>query len=329
MNLSKKEVVVITGATAGVGRATAREFARLGHPIGLLARDEGRLKATKEEIERRGGRAHAVSTDVADAARVERAAVEIEEELGTIGIWVNNAMSTVFARTVDVTPDEYRRATEVTYLGTVHGTMAALKRMWPRNHGCIVQVGSALAYRAIPLQAAYCGAKHAIRGFTDSLRTELLHENKNISISMVQLPAMNTPQFAWCRSKLPKHPQPVSPIFQPEVAARGIVQAVLTGRREILVGGPTMRAIWGNTCAPGFADQYLAEHGYESQQTDEPMSSQREGNLFKPVPGDYAAHGSFDDRSLDSAWEFPPRHRAISIAAAGAAGVICGLFLGR
>jgi NAD(P)-dependent dehydrogenase (short-subunit alcohol dehydrogenase family) len=242
----KPEVVVITGASAGVGRATVRAFAREGAHIGLIARASEGLENACREVELAGGRAVAVPTDVADPDQVEAAAERIERELGPIDVWVNDAMTTIFARFVDISAAEFKRATEVTYLGAVYGTMSALRRMWPRNRGTIVQVGSALAYRSIPLQAPYCGAKHAIAGFTDSIRCEIFHERRDIHITMVQLPAMNTPQFNWCRTKLPRHPQPVPPIFEPEVASEAIVWAARHRRREVYVGGPTVQAIWAN-----------------------------------------------------------------------------------
>jgi NAD(P)-dependent dehydrogenase (short-subunit alcohol dehydrogenase family) len=243
---TRPQVVVITGASAGVGRAAALAFAKRGARIGLLARDPLGLEDARREVESLGGRAIAVPTDVADAAQVEAAAEEVEAQLGEIDVWVNNAMSTVFARFVEIEPDEFKRATDVTYLGAVHGTMAALKRMLPRDHGAVVQVGSALSYRAIPLQSAYCGAKFAMRGFTDALRTELLHDGSNVWVTMVQLPAVNTPQFDWCRSKLPKHPQPVPPIYQPEVAGEAVYWAAQHRRREVVVGFSSMKAIVGN-----------------------------------------------------------------------------------
>jgi short-subunit dehydrogenase len=244
----KKSVrtVVVTGASAGVGRATIREFAREGAQVALLARNTEGLHAAAREVNELGGRGLAIPVDVAVADQIEAAAARVESELGPIDVWVNNAMTTVFARFADLTPAEFKRATEVTYLGTVYGTMSALRRMLPRDAGHIVQVGSALAYRSIPLQAPYCGAKHAIAGFTDSLRTELIHDHKNIHLTMVQLPAMNTPQFSWCRSKMPHHPMPVPPIFQPEVAAERIVWASHHTRREVFVGTPTVIAIEAN-----------------------------------------------------------------------------------
>ena len=239
--------------------------------------------------------------DVADADQVEAATARIENELGPIEVWVNNAMTTVFAPVAETPPSEFKRATEVTYLGTVYGTMAALRRMLPRNEGRIIQVGSALAYRWIPLQAAYCGAKHAIAGFTDSLRTELIHDGKNIHLTMVQLPAMNTPQFTWCRSRMPRHPQPVPPIFQPEVAAERIVWASHHNRREVFVGVPTVVAIEANKVAPGRADYYLGRTGFDSQQTNEAVSKNRADNLFEPVPGDFGAHGVFGQQAHEAA----------------------------
>jgi len=294
-------VVVVTGASAGVGRATVRAFAREGAHIGLLARETEGLHNAAREVNQLGGKGLALPTDVSNADHVEAAAARIEAELGPIDVWVNNAMTTVFARVTDVTPAEFKRATEVTYLGTVYGTMAALRRMMPRNSGRIIQVGSALAYRSIPLQSAYCGAKHAIAGFTDSLRTELIHDHKHIHLTMVQLPAMNTPQFTWCRSKMPRHPQPVPPIFQPEVAAERIVWASHHNRREVFVGLPTVLAIEANKIAPGIADQYLGRTGFDSQQTAEPVSPNRPDNLFEPIPGDFGAHGVFGNIAHEEA----------------------------
>ncbi|HLK65669.1 MAG TPA: SDR family oxidoreductase [Bryobacteraceae bacterium] len=278
-------VIVVTGASAGVGRGTVRAFAREGAQVGLIARDTEGLHAAAREVDELGGKSLAVPADVADADQVENAAARIETELGPIQVWVNNAMTTVFARVADVTPAEFKRATEVTYLGTVYGTMAALRRMLPRNWGRIIQVGSALAYRSIPLQAAYCGAKHAIAGFTDSLRTELIHDGKNIHLTMVQLPAMNTPQFSWCRSKMPKRPQPVPPIFQPEVAAERIVWASHHQRREVFVGVPTVIAIQANKLAHALADHYLGRTGFDSQQTQESALKDRPDNLFRTRAG--------------------------------------------
>jgi NADP-dependent 3-hydroxy acid dehydrogenase YdfG len=305
-----REIVVITGASAGVGRATAHAFAKRGAHIGLLARGTEALDGARAEVEALGGRAVAVPTDVANAEQVEKAASMVEKEFGPIDIWINNAMTTVFAPLREITPEEFRRATEVTYLGTVYGTMASLRRMLQRDRGAIVQVGSALAYRSIPLQAPYCGAKHAIRGFTDSLRSELIHDHSKIHLTMVQLPAMNTPQFSWCRTRLPRHPQPVPPIYQPEVAAEAIVWAAHHRRREVNVGSSTDKAIWGNKVAPGALDWYLAHFAYDAQQTSAPIDPNRSDNLFEPVPGDFGTHGIFDSaartKSLQ-AWEITHR----------------------
>jgi len=313
-------VVAITGASAGVGRAAAGAFARKGYSVGVLARDPERLEATRRELEQQGTRAFALSVDVADVAAVEHAAGRIEEELGPIDVWVNNAMATVFAPFCDTEPEEFRRATEVTYLGSVWGTMAALRRMRARNRGVIVQVGSALAYRGIPLQAAYCGSKHALQGFLESLRTELMHDGSDVRLTMVQLPAVNTPQFSWSRAKMPRHPQPVPPIFQPEVAAEAIVWVAENPRRELMVGWPTVKAILGNAVAPGLADHYLAADGYEAQQTSTPLNGERAGNLFEPVPGNPGAHGPFDAQAKPrSAQLWASRHRRLlGVAGAGA-----------
>jgi len=273
------------------------EFARQGAHLGLIARGRERLEAAKREVEELGGKAVVLAADVADAKQVDEAAERAEQELGPIDVWVNDAMTTIFAPFLEITPDEFKRATEVTYLGQVYGTMAALKRMHARNRGTIIQVGSALAYRSIPLQSPYCGAKHAIVGFTDSIRSELIHNGSAVHITAVMLPAMNTPQFSWCRTRLPRHPQPVPPIYQPEVAARAIVWAATHKRREVYVGWPTVEAIYGQEVAPSFADHYLARHGFSGQQTSEPVSPDRPDNLFEPVEGQYAAHGIFDNRA--------------------------------
>jgi NAD(P)-dependent dehydrogenase (short-subunit alcohol dehydrogenase family) len=317
---NSRRVVVVTGASAGVGRATVRVFAREGAQVGLIARDTEGLHVAAREVSESGGKGLAAPADVADAAQVEAAAERIERELGPIDVWVNNAMTTIFGRVADVTPEEFKRATEVTYLGTVYGTMAALKRMMSRNSGKIIQVGSALAYRSIPLQAAYCGAKHAIAGFTDSLRTELIHDNRNIHLTMVQLPAMNTPQFTWCRSKMPRHPQPVPPIFQPEVAAERIVWASHHNRREVFVGVPTVVAIEGNKVAPGVADRYLGHTGFDSQQTREEVPKDRPDNLFEPLPGDFGAHGIFGQQAHEAAaTTWLAGHKGVSALAGAAA----------
>ena len=294
-----RQVVVITGASAGVGRATAIAFAREGASIGLIARGQAGLDGARREVEAVGGRAVVVVADVADPGAVERAAATIEQELGPIDVWVNNAMVSVFAPVKEITPEEFRRVTEVTYLGVVYGTMAALERMRARNRGVIIQVGSALAFRAIPLQSAYCGAKHAIKGFTESLRSELLHDRSNVRIAMVQMPALNTPQFTWSTSRLPKHPQPVPPIFQPEVAARAIVWASRHDRPQLVVGAPTSLAILGEKIAPGLLDRFLAKTNYDAQQIDLPFDLDRPANLWEPVDAeiDRGTHGPFDDRS--------------------------------
>ena len=305
------DVVVITGASAGVGRATAWAFAKQGARIGLLARGQEGLDATCREVRALGGTALAIPTDVADADQVEAAAAQVEQELGPIRVWVNNAMATVFSPIKETSPKEFKRATEVTYLGAVYGTMAALKRMLPRDAGSIVQVGSALVYRSIPLQAAYCGAKHGLKGFTDSLRTELLHDGSHIHLTMVQLPALNTPQFSWSKTRMPRQPQPVPPIFQPEVAADAIVWAAYHKRREVHVGLPTVKAIWGQKFIPGFLDRYLARTGYDAQQTPAYLPANRADNLFAPVQGDHGAHGMFDHRSQSQSaqlWVTKNRH---------------------
>ena len=321
---NRREVVVITGASAGVGRATTREFARNGARIGIIARDPDRLQQTKEEVERLGGEALVLPLDVADAAKVDEAAAKVEQEFGPIDVWVNNAMVTVFSPVKDMKADEYRRVTEVTYLGVVNGTLAALHRMLPRDRGKIVQVGSALAYRAIPLQSAYCASKHAIQGFTESLRSELYHDKSNVSVTMVQMPALNTPQFNWTRNHLPHRPQPVPPIFQPEVAGEAIYWAAHHERPEIYVGMPTEKAIWGNRIMPRVLDHYLADNGFSSQITDEPDDPNRPDNLFDPVKGDYSARGRFDDKAKTSSPQlWATLHRgpiAIGVGVAAAAG---------
>lgn len=324
MAQSQKQTVVITGASAGVGRATVREFARAGARIGLLARGVARLEAAANEVRDLGGAALPVPTDVAYADQVEAAAEKIEKELGPIDIWVNNAMVTVFSRFADLSHEEFHRVTEVTYLGCVYGTMSALRRMLARDSGCIVQVGSALAYRSIPLQAAYCGAKHAIVGFTDSIRSELLHGGSKVRITAVHLPAMNTPQFNWCRTHLPRQPQPVPPIYEPEVAARAIVAAARSHHREVFVGAPTVVAVEGTKFVPSIADKYLADTGFDSQMTSEPIAADRKDNLFDPVEGDYGAHGHFATNGKQinrSAWtsSFPSRTLLASAMGVGAA----------
>lgn len=325
------EVVVITGASAGVGRATARAFARQKARIGLLARGLDGLKATQREVESLGGRAIVIPADVANAEQVEEAAEIMEREFGPIDVWINNAMVSVFSPVKEMTPDDYKRVTEVTYLGVVYGTLAALKRMLLRDRGVIIQVGSALAYRGIPLQSAYCAAKHAIQGFNDSLRSELIHDKSNVRVTMVQLPAMNTPQFSWVKSRLPRKPQPVPPIYQPEIGAEAILFLAHNNRREMYVGYPTVEAIVGDKIAPAFADWYLAKSGYDAQQTDEPVDSDRQDNLWKPVPGDHGAHGTFGDSAAKSSpqlWANTNR-RWLAIGGAGLIGLTIGLLLKR
>lgn len=297
------KVVVVTGASAGVGRATVREFAKKKYKIGLIARGEEGLNETKQEVEDFGGQAIVIPADVADAQQMENAAARVEETFGPIDIWVNNAMTSVFSPVKDMQPEEYRRVTEVTYLGQVYGTLAALKRMLPRNKGSIVLVGSALAYRGIPLQSSYCAAKHATQGFFDSLRTELLHDKSNVNVTMVQLPALNTPQFSWVKSRLPQKARPMGKIYQPEVAAKAIVYASEHKRREMYVGTTTIQAIVGNKLFPWLGDLVLAKNGFKGQQTDEPENPQREHNLWEPVKGKHKAHGDFDDQATDKSPE--------------------------
>jgi NAD(P)-dependent dehydrogenase (short-subunit alcohol dehydrogenase family) len=323
MRDTQRQVVAVTGASGGVGRAVAHAFARRGARVGLLARGEPGLQAAAREVQELGGEALVLPTDVADADAVEAAAARVEERFGPLDVWVNDAMATIFAPFTEVSAEEYARATQVTYLGTVHGTMAALRRMKPRDHGTVVQVGSALAYRAIPLQSVYCGAKFAIRGFTDSVRTELMHDGSSVWITMVQLPGLNTPQFSWCRSRLPRHPQPVPPIYQPEVPAEAVVWASRHRRRELRVGGSATSVIFANKLAAPLADRYLARTGYDSQQMpDRPVPADRPDNLFAPVPEHAATHGIFDDGAKSrSAQLWATTHRAPLAAAALAAGL--------
>ena len=321
-NGTAEKVVVVTGASAGVGRATVRAFARQGCAVGCIARGTEGLEAAAREVRKEGSRALAVPADVADAEAVERAADRIERELGPIDVWVNVAMTTVYAPFAHITAAEYKRATEVTYLGYVYGTMAALHRMQQRNSGTIVQVGSALSYRAIPLQSPYCGAKFAIRGFTDALRSELLHDGSNIHITMVQMPALNTPQFNWGRNKLPRRPQPVPPIFQPEAAANAIVFASTARMREVWVGSSTFKAVLANKLVPGFLDRYLARYGYESQMSSEPALKDAPDNLFKPIEGDFGAHGRFDQEALPAADMRSPALSDLAIAGGAMLGAL-------
>jgi short-subunit dehydrogenase len=320
------EVVVVTGAGKGVGRAVVRRFARPGVSIGLVGRGEQALEAARREVEQAGGRALVVPADVADARAVDGAATAVEERLGDIDIWVNNAMTTVFAFFDDIEPEEFERATKVTYLGTVWGTRAALARMLPRDRGTIVQVGSAMAYRGIPLQSPYCGAKQAIKGFEQSLRTELRNRGSNVHLTMVQLPGLNTPQFDHCRSKMPEHPMPVPPIYQPEVAANAVHWAARHRRREVYVGVPTVYTILGSKVAPWLAERYLARTAVGGQQMNgqPPEAQNRDGNLFEPDAGDPGAHGRFDEqahgRSLQ--WWASRHRRALAAGAAAAAGAV-------
>lgn len=300
----KDKVVVITGASAGVGRATARLFAQRGAHIGLLARGKDGLEAARQEVKIAGRNALVVPTDVADPEQVESAAARVEDQLGPIDIWINNAMASVFSPIKEMSPEDFKRVTDVTYLGYVYGTLSALRRMQPRDRGVIVQVGSALAYRGIPLQSAYCAAKHAVQGFMESLRSELIHDNSNVHVTMVHLPATNTPQFSWVKTRLPRKPQPVPPIYQPEVAAEAIYYVATHKRRDLWLGYPTVKTILGNRLVPWYVDRYLAKMGYDSQQYDGPVEPDRQNNLWEPVPGDHGAHGDFDQRATDFSPQF-------------------------
>ena len=327
-------VVVVTGSSGGIGRASARAFADGGADLALLARGEVGLAAAAEEVRAAGARALPIEVDVADHRAVEAAAARIERELGPIEVWVNVAFTSVFARFADIEPEEFRRVTEVTYLGYVYGTRAALRRMLPRDRGTIVQVGSALAYRGIPLQSPYCGAKHAIQGFHESLRTELLHDRSGVRVTMVQMPAVNTPQFDWVRSRLPRQAQPVPPIYQPEVAAGAVVYAAdHPGRREYWVGGSTAATLLANAVAPGLLDRYLARTGFDSQQTGRPRAQDQPENLWRPADGpdghDFGAHGRFDARShRHSPQVWAARHRGL-LGAVGGAAVAAGALVRR
>ena len=321
-------VVVVTGASGGIGRAVARAFGAKGDRVGLLARGETGLDGAVKDIERAGGQALAIPTDVAEYGQVEAAAEQVTGTLGPIDIWVNVAFASVFAPFTQIRPEEFKRVTEVSYLGYVYGTRAALDRMLARDQGTIVQVGSTLAYRGIPLQTAYCGAKHAIQGFTEALRCELLHQGSRVRITMVQLPAVNTPQFDWVLNRLPNHPRPVPPVYQPEVAARAVVHAAdHPRRREYWVGGSTVGTLVANKLAPGLLDRYLARTGYEAQQTDQPADPGRPVNLWEPVDGrggrDFGGHGAFDDEAANRSLQAWVGRRPGLAAAAG--GLLAGL----
>jgi NAD(P)-dependent dehydrogenase (short-subunit alcohol dehydrogenase family) len=318
-----RKVVVVTGASAGVGRATARAFGQRGDRVGLIARGTESLEGAAREVSEAGGEPLIVPADIARYEQVDAAAQTVERELGPIDVWVNNAMTTVFAPFAEIEPEEFARATEVTYLGVVWGTHSALRLMRPRDRGTVVQVGSALAFRGIPLQSAYCGAKHAIKGFTESVRSELLHDSSQVHLTMVQLPALNTPQFEMGRTKMDRHPQPVPPIYEPEVAANAIVWASEHRRRQIYVGWPTVKTIWGNRLFPALADLYLARTGFKSQLTDQSLNGGREGNLFAPMPGDHGTRGRFNDsRRRSVQLVLAKHHRALAGAAGAALGAI-------
>jgi len=329
------QTVVITGASAGIARATARIYGARGASVGLIARGQAGLDGAAADVRDAGGTALAISADVADYEQVDEAAGRFEAELGPIDVWINVAFTSVFAPFEEIKPEEFRRVTDVSYLGFVHGTMAALKRMRPRDQGTIVQVGSALSERSIPLQSAYCGAKHAINGFTSSLRCELLHDGSHVRVTVVQMPAVNTPQFSWVKSRLPRDPQPVPPIYQPEVAARGIVYAAdHPGRREYWVGASTVATLAANKFAPALLDRYLARTGYQSQQTSEPAEPGRPDNLMQPVDqprgSDHGAHGSFDGRShARSAQLWMSHHPALCALAGGGAAAAATLLARR
>ena len=318
-------VIVVTGASAGIGRATAGEFAKPGARIALLARGLRGLEAAAHEVEARGGEALVLPTDVADESQVESAAAQVEEQWGGIDVWVNNAMATIFGPIASLTGDEIKRATEVTYLGAVYGTLAALKRMRSRNRGTIVQVGSALAYRAIPLQAPYCAAKHALRGFTDSLRSELLHDGSRIHVTMVHLSAFNTPQFDWACNKVGQRPMPVPPIFQPELAARAIVWAAQHRRRELFVGWPAVKAVYANKVVPGVVDRVLAKRGYDGQITPERVPEDACSNLYHECDIDPGAHGRFDRQAQTGSWQWLATSNRV-LTGAVALGVLAGAF---
>ncbi|MEU5837954.1 SDR family oxidoreductase [Streptomyces diacarni] len=321
------QVVVVTGASGGVGRATARAFGARGARVALVARGEEGLARAADDVRDAGGTALPLDIDVSDHTAVDAAAERIERELGPISVWVNVAFSTVFAPVNEVRAEEFRRATEVTYLGFVHGTLAALRHMEPRDAGTIVQVGSALAYRGIPLQAAYCAAKHAIQGFHESLRCELLHAKSGVSVTMVQLPGLNTPQFTWVKSRLPHNPRPVAPVYQPEVAARGVLYAAdHPRRREYWVGGSTVGTLLGDKFAPGLLDRYLARTAFKGQQAEHDRAPSQPDNLWKPADQqqDYGAHGEFDDEATKRSYQLWASHHHGLLAALGTAAAAAG-----
>jgi len=326
MRGKRQEVVVITGASAGIGRATARLFGKRRAKVGLIARGIDGLEAAKREIEALGGEAIVLPLDVADHDAMDAAAAKVEEAFGPIDIWINNAMLSVFSPIMEMTADDYRRVTDVTYHGYVWGTLAALRRMRPRDRGTIVQVGSALAYRGIPLQSAYCAAKHAVQGFHDSLRSELIHDGSHVNVVMVQMPAVNTPQFRWVKSRLPRKAQPVPPIFQPEMAADAILWSAFSNRREVNVGWPASKAIVGNSFFPGYGDSYLAKHGYDAQMVDEPEDPSRSNNLYGPLPGDHGAHGVFDAEARTVSIEMELNKRRSWVLGAVGLGIAYGVW---
>lgn len=326
MKKTNKDIVVITGASAGLGRAITREFAKNGARVVCLARGKSRLEDTKKEVEKMGGEILTFSVDVANAVQVEAVASEVEEKWGAIDIWINNAMVGMLSPVKDMKPEEFQRILEVNYLGQVYGTLAALKRMLPRNRGSIVLVGSALAYRGIPLQSAYCASKHAVRGFFESLRTELLHDNSDIKVSMPQLPAMNTPQFSWMRNKMPNEPQPMGTVYQPELAARAIYYSAYHDVREFDVTGSSLMLILGNKIMPGIIDRFLAKNGYKGQQSDQ-KAEERPDNLFEPVEGSYGAHGRFDKKAKSSSVQVKLREHKNLAAVVVAALLIAGALL--
>jgi short-subunit dehydrogenase len=327
---TRDEVVVITGASGGVGRAAARKFGQDGAKVALLARGRDGLEAAAREVEQAGGRALTLPVDVSQHDQVEAAAASVEDAFGQIDVWVNDAMVTVYAEFLDIEPDEFARATEVTYLGMVWGTRAALKRMLPRDHGSIVQVCSAMSYRGIPLQSPYCGAKHGCKGFTESVMTELCHKKSKVRVSMIQLPGLNTTQFTWGRTKLPKQTMPVPPIYQPEIAADAIHYAAHHKRRQIYVGIPTVMNIIGERTAPWLLDRMLAKTGYKNQMTEHDLHPQEHDNLFEPVNEDRGAHGPFDSQAHEHSPQYAlAKHRGLALAGIGAAAAGAGAALAR